>query len=149
MWKPMPTSVKNPSTFLPVSASRARSRMRSRNSTASRHGSVETRSNDRSSFLGLKSSFFCFVRRKLRCKWIAGTTTDISIVLDKSPSRERVHSAPSSTRPTSALVLLSTACKLVAWNEASSLRTGPEPLASGTSAVVQYRCQRWTRRSAC
>ena len=56
----MPTSVRKTSRFLPVRFCIAASRTLSRVSQQPSQGSVFTRANDKSSFLGLKSVRFCF-----------------------------------------------------------------------------------------
>jgi hypothetical protein len=60
LWKATPISVRKTSKFLPPKLCCAASRTFSRVSQHITHGSVLTRANDRSSFRGLKSFFFCF-----------------------------------------------------------------------------------------
>ena len=57
----MPISVRKTSRFFPLRLAFAASRTFSRVSQHATQGSVFTLANDKSSFLGLKSVFFCFV----------------------------------------------------------------------------------------
>ena len=57
----MPISVRKTSRFFPLRFAFAASRTFSRVSQHATQGSVFTLANDKSSFLGLKSVFFCFV----------------------------------------------------------------------------------------
>lgn len=59
LWKATPTSVSRTSRFFPLKHSLAPSPTFSNNSQHATHGSVLTRANERSSFRGAKSFFFC------------------------------------------------------------------------------------------
>ena len=59
LWNDTPTSVKKTSRFFPLRLAFEKSRTFSNVSQHAKHGSVLTLAKDRSSFLGLKSAFFC------------------------------------------------------------------------------------------
>jgi hypothetical protein len=64
LWNATPISVKNTSRFFPLKLSLAASRTFSSVSQQATQGSVFTRAKEISSFLGLKSAFFCLVNCK-------------------------------------------------------------------------------------
>lgn len=130
------------SLFLPLIFCIAASLTFSSISQQATQGSVLTRANERSSFRGLKSFFFCFESCRESQVMVARSCTEVSTncqaVYKNLPSMVRcisVFAAPS-------VLLTVWLLKMVI-----SRRTVTDDAASGNSAIFVYCCHRWHMRS--
>lgn len=142
LWKETPTSVRNTSRFLPLRLSLAASRTLSSVSQHATQGSVFTRANERSSFRGLKSFFFCFARCEESHEMMAVNKLCVS----KATCAPR-RSSQSVMRCVS--ILAPPSNRLTAWllKTTISRRIVTDELASGSNAVFTYCCHKWQMRS--
>ena len=143
LWKATPTSANRTSRFFPLKHTLAPSPTFSNSSQHATHGSVFTRANERSSFRGTKSFFFCLDSWAESQAMIADQGQVISLRKQRRENEnlqsiilcKKVFAAPS--------------IRLTVWllNTTMSLLTVTDALANGKIASVTYCCQRWQMRS--